>query len=112
MTGEMASETRFKECCNRYGILHFFVHGREDKANPSVSNLYLVSDSTNDGYLYAWEVSNLTVDADLVVLASCYSGSGKVSEGEGVLSIGRSFANAGAKSLIVSLWNAPVGTGC
>lgn len=42
----------------------------------------------------------------MVVLASCYSGAGKFFKGEGVMSIGRSFINAGSETVIMSLWEA------
>ena len=49
-------------------------------------------------------IYNMQLNAQLVLLASCYSGSGKLSKGEGVLSISRSFIHAGSASAIVSLW--------
>jgi CHAT domain-containing protein len=46
----------------------------------------------------------MQLNAKLVALASCYSGSGQLSKGEGVLSISRSFIYAGSESVIMSLW--------
>jgi CHAT domain-containing protein len=48
----------------------------------------------------------MQLNAEMVVLGSCFSGSGKLSEGEGVLSISRSFMYAGSKSVVMSLWAA------
>jgi CHAT domain-containing protein/Tfp pilus assembly protein PilF len=106
LTGSRATEGAFKKYCGRYGIIHFYAHGFEDTLNPANSKLVLSNptDSTEDGYLHAWEVYNMQLNAELVVLASCYSGSGKMSKGEGVLSLSRSFMYAGSKSLIMSLW--------
>ncbi|NOU19061.1 MAG: CHAT domain-containing protein [Bacteroidales bacterium] len=106
LTGNSATEGAFKKYCGRYGIIHFYAHGFEDTLNPANSKLVLSAptDSVNDGYLHAWEVYNMQLNAELVVLASCYSGSGKMSKGEGVLSLSRSFMYAGSKSLIMSLW--------
>jgi CHAT domain-containing protein len=106
LTGISATEGNFKKCGNKYGIIHFYAHGMEDTLNPTNSKLYLspLADSAEDGYLHAWEVYNMQLHAELVVLGSCYSGSGKLSKGEGVLSISRSFIYAGSKSVIMALW--------
>jgi len=106
LTRSRATEGAFKKYCGKYGIIHFYAHGFEDTLNPANSKLVLSNptDSTEDGYLHAWEVYNMQLNAELVVLASCYSGSGKMSKGEGVLSLSRSFMYAGSKSLIMSLW--------
>ena len=109
-TGDKATEQKFKGAAGKYELLQFFAHGQDDKKNPSFSRMYLTvgHDSTEDGVLYAYEVSNMNINPELVVLASCYSGSGSLTKGEGVLSMGRAFFNAGSKSVVTSLWGAPV----
>jgi CHAT domain-containing protein len=61
-------------------------------------------DTIEDGYLHAYEIDELELNSELIVLASCFSGSGQLSKGEGVLSIGRNFMNSGNKSIVMSLW--------
>ncbi|NVO09275.1 MAG: CHAT domain-containing protein [Bacteroidales bacterium] len=108
LTGSNATEENFRKYSNSYGIIHFYAHGFEDTLNPANSKLVLSTptDSTDDDYLHAWEVYNMQLNAEMVVLGSCFSGSGKLSEGEGVLSISRSFMYAGSKSVVMSLWAA------
>jgi len=43
------------------------------------------------------------VHADLVVLAACRTQFGRIRRGEGLLSLGRSFMEAGARSVVASL---------
>ncbi len=106
LDGEKATETNFKKSVPLYNIIHIYAHGKEKLDEPFNSKITFDADSSNDGILYAYEVGELQLKAKLVVLASCYSGSGKVSEGEGVLSMGRSFISAGASSVVMSLWYA------
>lgn len=62
------------------------------------------SDKTEDGYLQTYEVYNLRLNADLVVLSGCNAGLGRLRRGEGIVGMARAFLYAGAPSLVVSLW--------
>jgi CHAT domain-containing protein len=46
----------------------------------------------------------MKLNSDLVVLSSCNSGKGMVDRSEGVLGMTKAFFEAGAKSVVVSLW--------
>ena len=109
--GENATEGNFKKTDN-YNILHCYLHGLEDTLNPSLSRIFFSQDpgSLEDSYVYAYELSNMMLNYNLTTIISCYSGSGSIAKGEGVLSIGRSFANAGSPSIILSIWQVPSGT--
>lgn len=63
-----------------------------------------IPQNTEDGVLTALEVSEMNLDSlNLVVMSACSSGLGEISN-DGVLGLQRGFKIAGAKTIIMSLW--------
>ncbi len=61
-----------------------------------------------DGILNAQDVAGLDLSGtEPVVLSACDSGLGEVHGGEGVFGLRRTFALAGARTLVMSLWKVP-----
>ncbi len=73
----------------------------------SKSNHSIGHQDKDDGLLHLDEISNLRLDASLVVLSACATGEGKVTRTEGVLALTRGFYLAGASNVVYSLWNIP-----
>ena len=103
-----ASEQKVKATAmNKYQYIHFATHGTVDEVEPDFSSLVLSMDPerNEDGLLQAWEIAELEMNADLVVLSACQTGLGKMVRGEGLVGLTRSLIYSGASSVIVSLWS-------
>lgn len=104
--GDDASEGFFKKAdLHRFSILHFATHAVLDEAHPERSGVLLTAaPDSEDGILQLREIVPLDLDGRIVVLSSCRSASGTVLRGEGVLGLARAFFQAGAHTVIASLW--------
>lgn len=89
-------------------IVHVASHSFINEKTPGLSGIACApSDQQAKGeILYANELNSLQIRADLVILSSCDSGWGRLSDQEGLLGLSRSFVNAGASSIVHSLWAA------
>jgi CHAT domain-containing protein len=105
-TGNKATEKRFKERAYDFRWIHLATHYLVDDAQPMYSKIMLAQSEADeeDGMLQTYEIYNLQLNADMVVLSGCNTGLGKMIRGEGLLGIARAFQYAGASSLLVSLW--------
>ncbi len=105
--GVDAREDRLKAEAGKFGILHLATHGLLDDASPMYSHLVLSQsegDTNEDGLLEVWEVMNLDLKADLVVLSACETARGRVAAGEGVIGLSWALFVAGCPTAVVSQW--------
>ena len=104
--GKAALERQFKTKLADYSILHLAMHALIDNEDPSNSCLVFThqQDSIEDNFLHVYELYNMELSADLVVLSACNTGLGKLEGGEGFMSLGRAFAYAGCPSVVMSHW--------
>jgi CHAT domain-containing protein len=76
-------------------------------ANSFLAHQHLPEEA-EDGLLTGEDVTGLDLlDTELVVLSACETALGTVKIGEGVFGLRRAFFQAGAKTLVMSLWKVP-----
>jgi CHAT domain-containing protein len=79
-----------------------------DVSGVALSGANRRAPEAEDGLLTALEVATLDLTAaDWVVLSGCDTGIGPNAPGEGLLGLQRAFRVAGARGLVVSLWQVP-----
>ena len=104
LTREKATENWVEKNIGDFGIIHFAAHGEFDPINPLFSAIKLAKDPEKDGNLEAGEIFSLKISADLVILSACQTGLGKITAGDDVIGLNRSFFYAGTHTIISSLW--------
>ncbi len=104
--GEEASEAWLKAApLQRFAVLHFATHAVTDETNPERSGVVLAPGAASqDGLLQIREIVDLGLRGRVVVLSACSSNTGVVLRGEGVMSLARAFFQAGAHTVVASLW--------
>lgn len=101
----------FKDMAGSSRILHIATHSKVNNDNTLFSTLYMYKGSYNGdksneqgGVIHAYELFDLNLNAELIFLSSCESGSGGYLQGTGILGFSRAFSYAGAQSLAINLW--------
>jgi CHAT domain-containing protein len=108
LDGSAATAEAVMAAIGGYEIVHFAGHAVANPDYPSLSRL-LLAPSTSDGMtamLTSDQISQLDLsNTTLVVLAACSTASGRISRGQGALGLARPFLQAGAGSVVATLWD-------
>jgi CHAT domain-containing protein/tetratricopeptide (TPR) repeat protein len=93
---------------SQFRIIHFATHGIMNGEHPELSGLVLSlideQGTPQNGFLRLYDIYNLNLAADIVVLSACHTALGKEIKGEGLFGLTRGFMYAGAERVVASLW--------
>lgn len=105
------TDREFHRSAGSSRILHFASHSEVFDSDPLYSILHLnpvESQSPemqeSDGLIYAYELFEMDLSNEMVMLNSCESGSGNYIQGSGIVGFSRAFNYAGVQSLVLNLW--------
>jgi CHAT domain-containing protein len=105
LQGPNASPSRFFDAMRTpYSMIHFAAHAETNSQSPLESAVIL--SRNGDSYkLYARDVAQLTLSADLVTISACRSAGARAYGGEGLVGLAWAFLQSGAQAVIAGLWD-------
>ncbi|WP_239396506.1 CHAT domain-containing protein [Frankia sp. CiP3] len=103
LTGKRASRQTLAQQITTATHIHIAAHafGTPDSDVP---HIVLSDGADGPDLLYATEIAQWHLQAELVFLSACGTSVARLSSGEGATSIGRAFILAGARCVIATLW--------
>lgn len=108
---EHSTEEAFRNAAPHSRIIHLATHSTVSEQEPLFSTIYMSAAGNQTGpkeynnRIFAYELFEMNLANDLIMLNSCESGSGSYLQGTGVVGISRALHYAGAESLILNLWS-------
>jgi CHAT domain-containing protein len=90
----------------KFSHIHFVAHGTASRLSPLDSAIVLSKSpiETDSFKLYARDIVQHPMHADLVTISSCYGAGSRAYSGEGLVGLAWAFLRAGAHNVIASLW--------
>ena len=90
----------------KFSHIHFVAHGTASRLSPLDSAIVLSKNpaETDSFKLYARDIVQHQMHADLVTISSCYGAGSRAYSGEGLVGLAWAFLRAGAHNVIASLW--------
>ena len=95
-----ATRAAFIEKSTASSFLHIATHATFRHDNPMFSSFKLA-----DGWFTALDLFSIVCETNMVTLSGCQSGVSEVTGADDLLGFMRGFLYAGARSLLLSLWN-------
>jgi CHAT domain-containing protein len=98
--GSAATEAVLRTHGRTSRLIHIATHGYFRQDNPLFSSIRL-----GDSHLSLYDIYHLELPAELMVLSGCATGLNVISPGDELMGLVRGLLQAGAQSLILSLWD-------
>ncbi|MDR8392108.1 CHAT domain-containing protein [Aliifodinibius sp. S!AR15-10] len=111
MLEQNSTEDAFRQNAPKARVLHLATHSRVSEQDPLFSTIYMSAPENKkdqdqfNGQIFAYELFEMNLSNELIMLNSCESGSGSYLQGSGIVGISRALRYAGAESLVLNLWS-------
>lgn len=103
--GAAATVSRYRDAePNRFSSIHFAAHGEANQQSP-LDSAIILSPQANGFRLYARDVIDIPLNADLVTISACRGAGTRLLSGEGLVGFAWAFFQAGARNVVTSLWD-------
>jgi CHAT domain-containing protein len=91
----------------KFSHIHFVAHGTASRLSPLDSAIVLSKGAaeTDSFKLYARDIVQHRLHADLVTISACYGAGERAYSGEGLVGLAWAFLRAGAHNVIAGLWD-------
>jgi CHAT domain-containing protein len=87
-----------------FSIIHFAAHATANLNSP-LDSAVILTPSRGNYKLYAREIRNHPISADLVTISACSSAGPRMYGGEGLVGFVWAFLGAGARNVVAGLWD-------
>jgi tetratricopeptide (TPR) repeat protein len=104
LEGKQATPTAYlKSSPDNYSYLHFVTHGTSSLSRP-LESAVILSKEANSYKLYARDIVQHRLNANLVTISACNGAGTRAYSGEGLVGLSWAFLRAGAHNVIGALW--------
>lgn len=106
LTGNSIQKEELISKLSDYQIVHWVSHAGLDSCITDGAWISVNPENTIEAKLFPPELLAVQLSTPLLTLNACETAAGKYKPGEGVYSLSRSFAYAGAQNIVTNLWQA------
>lgn len=104
-TGAAATAAAYRAAHpERFSNIHFATHADANEQRP-LDSAIILSPEQNTWKLYARDVADIPLHADLVTISACRGAGARTLSGEGLVGFAWAFFQAGARNVVTSLWD-------
>lgn len=87
-----------------FSVIHFAAHAAANRTSP-LDSAVILSGPPGADKLYARDVADRTLGANLVTISACRSAGERAYAGEGLIGFAWAFMRAGARQVVAGLWD-------
>jgi CHAT domain-containing protein len=103
--GLAATKENFMKESKNNRLIHIATHAFAEPNVMFSKIIFSGGPQDEEHSLYGYEIEDMVLEADMLILSACQTGYGTFELGSGLASLARLFENAGTKSLLYTLWN-------